>query len=93
MGFSRGVLALFLVFSMASACTAKFDLYPQFYDRSCPRVQEIVRSVVGEAIARQARMAASLIRLHFHDCFVKVSLSISITLSLSLIFSLFLATL
>ncbi|KAL2236332.1 peroxidase 72 [Sesamum indicum] len=46
-------------------------LYPQFYDRSCPRAQEIVRSVVAKSVAKEARMAASLVRLHFHDCFVK----------------------
>ncbi|KAK6118452.1 hypothetical protein DH2020_047869 [Rehmannia glutinosa] len=46
-------------------------LYPQFYDRSCPRAQEIVHSIVAKAVAKETRMAASLLRLHFHDCFVK----------------------
>ena len=48
-------------------------LFPQFYDHSCPRVKEIVRSVVAQAVARETRMAASLVRLHFHDCFVQVA--------------------
>ncbi|GAA0146934.1 peroxidase [Lithospermum erythrorhizon] len=46
-------------------------LYPQFYDKSCPKAQEIVKSVVAKAVSRDPRMAASLLRLHFHDCFVK----------------------
>ncbi|XP_074295172.1 peroxidase 72-like [Silene latifolia] len=46
-------------------------LYPSFYDHSCPRLQEIVWSVVANAVAKEPRMAASLLRLHFHDCFVK----------------------
>ncbi|KAJ8485703.1 hypothetical protein OPV22_018188 [Ensete ventricosum] len=46
-------------------------LYPQFYDHSCPKAQEIVKSIVAKAVAKEARMAASLLRLHFHDCFVK----------------------
>ncbi|KAK6793443.1 hypothetical protein RDI58_006896 [Solanum bulbocastanum] len=46
-------------------------LYPQFYDWSCPNAKEIVKSIVAKAVAREARMAASLLRLHFHDCFVK----------------------
>lgn len=36
-----------------------------------------VGSVVTEAIARERRMGASLIRLFFHDCFVDVSSSSS----------------
>ncbi|KAG7969806.1 hypothetical protein I3843_07G050100 [Carya illinoinensis] len=46
-------------------------LYPQFYDHSCPNAQQIVKSIVAEAVAKEARMAASLLRLHFHDCFVQ----------------------
>ena len=51
-------------------------LYPQFYDHSCPQLHNIVKSVVAQAVARDRRMAASLLRLHFHDCFVKVSLNV-----------------
>ncbi|KAL8143412.1 hypothetical protein V2J09_016444 [Rumex salicifolius] len=47
------------------------SLYPQFYERSCPQVQQIVKSVVAKAVAREVRMAASLLRLSFHDCFVQ----------------------
>ncbi|XP_042493807.1 peroxidase 72-like [Macadamia integrifolia] len=46
-------------------------LYSQFYEHSCPKALEIVKSVVSKAVAKEARMAASLLRLHFHDCFVQ----------------------
>lgn len=49
-----------------------YGLFPQFYDHSCPKAKEIVQSIVAQAVARETRMAASLVRLHFHDCFVKV---------------------
>ncbi|KAJ6997131.1 peroxidase 72-like [Populus alba x Populus x berolinensis] len=70
------VLALglaFLAFSPICFCgkTTGGYLYPQFYDRSCPKAREIVNSIVAKAVAKEARMAASLLRLHFHDCFVK----------------------
>ncbi|XP_074321602.1 peroxidase 9-like [Silene latifolia] len=46
-------------------------LTPNFYDSSCPEVNDVVMSVLNNAIAQDPRMAASLLRLHFHDCFVK----------------------
>lgn len=45
----------------------------RFYDRSCPRLQMIVKSGVWRAFKDDSRIAASLLRLHFHDCFVNVS--------------------
>ncbi|KAF8410553.1 hypothetical protein HHK36_003084 [Tetracentron sinense] len=48
-----------------------FGLFPEYYQYSCPAVHDIVMSVLEKAIANEARMAASLLRLHFHDCFVQ----------------------
>lgn len=48
------------------------SLSSYFYDYSCPQANDIVISVLENAIAREPRMAASLLRLHFHDCFVQV---------------------
>ncbi|XP_020535131.2 peroxidase 72 [Jatropha curcas] len=67
------VLAL-VAFAPLCSCAKSYSrgyLYPQFYDHSCPNAQQIVKSVVAKAVAEEARMAASLLRLHFHDCFVK----------------------
>lgn len=43
-----------------------------FYDRSCPNLGMLVRWGVWAAFKNDTRIAASLIRLHFHDCFVDV---------------------
>lgn len=43
-----------------------------YYQKTCPLVEEIVRRHVEIAVVRDPRMAASLLRLHFHDCFVMV---------------------
>ncbi|XP_010543944.1 PREDICTED: peroxidase 10 [Tarenaya hassleriana] len=42
----------------------------RFYDISCPNLQMTVRSGVWKAFRDDSRVAASLLRLHFHDCFV-----------------------
>ncbi|KAL3845268.1 hypothetical protein ACJIZ3_002671 [Penstemon smallii] len=46
-------------------------LTPEYYMFSCPQANEIIMSVLEDAIAKDSRMAASLLRLHFHDCFVQ----------------------
>ncbi|KAI3788670.1 hypothetical protein L2E82_01443 [Cichorium intybus] len=51
--------------SMASA-----QLTANFYNRTCPTAMSIIRGGVSTAISRERRMGASLLRLHFHDCFV-----------------------
>ncbi|KAJ8461076.1 hypothetical protein OPV22_034002 [Ensete ventricosum] len=58
---------LFFV-AMASA-----QLSPTFYNTSCPDALSTIQSVVADAIATESRMGASLLRLHFHDCFVNAS--------------------
>jgi peroxidase len=42
------------------------------YRTACPDADAIVRAAVEKAVAADPRMAASLLRLHFHDCFVNV---------------------
>ncbi|XXG49657.1 hypothetical protein AAC387_Pa02g3774 [Persea americana] len=66
-------LSLVMVFSLVAFSPLCFGNYlsPNYYDHSCPKALEIVQSVVAKAVARETRMAASLLRLHFHDCFVK----------------------
>jgi peroxidase len=48
------------------------QLSPSFYSKTCPNVSSIVREVVRNVSKTDPRMLASLIRLHFHDCFVQV---------------------
>ncbi|KAL5228768.1 hypothetical protein ABZP36_017033 [Zizania latifolia] len=49
----------------------KPDLSPDYYKATCPQADEIVVSVLKKAIAKEQRIAASLLRLLFHDCFVQ----------------------
>ncbi|ESW06671.1 hypothetical protein PHAVU_010G066700 [Phaseolus vulgaris] len=54
----------------AVVSTAYSSLSPDYYDYSCPNALSSIRSVVEAAVQKEQRMGASLLRLHFHDCFV-----------------------
>ncbi|XP_028768923.1 cationic peroxidase 1-like [Neltuma alba] len=65
-------LSLLLILALASCymIPTYAQLTTDFYDRICPQALPIIRSVLHRAIHRERRMGASLLRLHFHDCFV-----------------------
>ncbi|KAL2228281.1 peroxidase 15-like [Sesamum indicum] len=47
------------------------QLNSTFYSSTCPNVSNIVTTVIQQALQSDPRIGASLIRLHFHDCFVQ----------------------
>jgi peroxidase len=67
------IVLLIVMTSMTFVARAQ-NLTSDYYDESCPSLFSIVEQQVQTAVANEARMAASLVRLHFHDCFVQVSI-------------------
>nr|GMD06026.1 lignin-forming anionic peroxidase-like [Ipomoea batatas] len=63
------LLVYSLILLLSSQCQGQ--LSPTFYDKTCPNALNIIRTAVRQAVSRERRMAASLVRLHFHDCFVQ----------------------
>ncbi|CBI19219.3 unnamed protein product, partial [Vitis vinifera] len=66
---SPSLLSLFFIFSLLLGMAHAHYLSPNFYARSCPRALPTIRTAVNKAVAKEKRMGASLLRLHFHDCF------------------------
>ncbi|CAL0324647.1 unnamed protein product [Lupinus luteus] len=57
----------FCVFGIAFA-----QLQPiTFYDSRCPGALVTIKKSISLAVSKDRRMGASLLRLHFHDCFVQ----------------------
>ncbi|KAG4945394.1 hypothetical protein AAZX31_15G051200 [Glycine max] len=42
-----------------------------FYSSTCPRAESIVKSTVTTHVNSDSTLAAGLLRMHFHDCFVQ----------------------
>ncbi|KAL2341526.1 hypothetical protein Fmac_009466 [Flemingia macrophylla] len=53
--------------------TSDAQLDPFFYKDTCPTLHSIVYKVIKKVSKTDPRMPASLVRLHFHDCFVQTA--------------------
>ncbi|KAJ4714482.1 Peroxidase [Melia azedarach] len=59
-----------LFFLLLIAIATASPLRPGFYSESCPEAEFIVREVMRNAMIREPRSIASVMRFQFHDCFV-----------------------
>ncbi|KAJ6819938.1 peroxidase 12-like [Iris pallida] len=70
--FLLGSLALLSSLSEAkSTIPVSNDLSYTFYKSKCPKLESIVKSHLQKAFKSDIGLAAGLLRLHFHDCFVQ----------------------
>ncbi|KAL9670381.1 hypothetical protein QQ045_007932 [Rhodiola kirilowii] len=69
------LLPLILIFQLLVAASAfattPCTLKVGFYEKSCPRLERIVKRTTEKFIQRDRTLAAPLLRMHFHDCFVR----------------------
>jgi peroxidase len=49
------------------------QLQDGFYKSTCPTAESVVQEVVQDEFSRDRSLPAALLRMHFHDCFVRVS--------------------
>ncbi|XP_062190388.1 peroxidase 1-like [Phragmites australis] len=68
---SLSLLCKLVLLVAASASVARADLQYDFYNTSCPGVEKLVRDELALKFAADVTLPAALLRLHFHDCFVR----------------------
>ncbi|KAK4374307.1 hypothetical protein RND71_004984 [Anisodus tanguticus] len=69
MAVPRCLIALVLAFALFS--TAVKALSSNYYDQTCPNAESTITKVVKKAMWNDKTVPAALLRMHFHDCFVR----------------------
>ncbi|KAH7847095.1 hypothetical protein Vadar_021805 [Vaccinium darrowii] len=64
-------LALALPLLLLSLSSLVNSLSPNYYDQSCPKAESTITSVVQKAMTNDRTVPAALLRMHFHDCFIR----------------------
>jgi peroxidase len=67
---NNAALAVLLLLALAGLSHGQLQV--GFYSRSCPGAEATVASVVRQAAASDSTLLPALMRLQFHDCFVRV---------------------
>lgn len=74
MATSKMVLILALLLPLILSTVNGQVIKPEFYKQSCPLAESITMNVVRETLSVAPSLSGPLLRMFFHDCFVRVSI-------------------
>nr|DAD37894.1 TPA_asm: hypothetical protein HUJ06_008535 [Nelumbo nucifera] len=64
------LLVSLTILCVSGVCQGWF-LRKNFYQHCCPKAEETIKSVIWKRVAADSGLPAELLRMHFHDCFVR----------------------
>ncbi|CAN1232371.1 Peroxidase 39 [Linum perenne] len=64
-------MALLVMVALVLVGSTNAQLKMGFYSKSCPKAEKIIQDFVHQKISTVPSLAATFIRMHFHDCFVR----------------------
>lgn len=73
--------ALFSSILVLSFVSPIYSLSSNYYDKTCPNAELIIANAVKSAAMKDKTVPAALLRMHFHDCFVRVCKHVHSSLS------------
>ncbi|MCD7469183.1 hypothetical protein HAX54_008033 [Datura stramonium] len=66
-----GNLVFLVLILVGTLSSSHGQLVQNFYSKSCPKAEKIIQEYVQKHIPNAPSLAAALLRMHFHDCFVR----------------------
>ncbi|GAA0161026.1 peroxidase [Lithospermum erythrorhizon] len=64
-------LVTFICYAFLSISVCVNALSVNYYDHTCPNLESTITKIVKRAMSNDKTVAAALLRMHFHDCFVR----------------------
>ncbi|KAK2398330.1 peroxidase [Trifolium repens] len=68
---SSAIGMVIMVMMVCSTCINASALSVNYYKHTCPQVESIVAGAVQKATLNDKTVPAALLRMHFHDCFIR----------------------
>jgi len=65
-------IAFFIALLIWSAFPLGYALSLNYYEKTCPDAEFIIAKAVKEAFEKDKTVPAAVLRMHFHDCFIRV---------------------
>ncbi|KAM7463025.1 hypothetical protein LguiA_031146 [Lonicera macranthoides] len=65
------LLFLVVLIRALKVCNGSGELKLRYYHKTCPSAESIAKNITWTKVSSNPSLAAKLLRLHYHDCFVR----------------------